>query len=279
MRAALTMLGLALLAGCPSPPTSSTPGNGGPPGGGAPGGPPDGGAGGPPDGGAGGPPGGNAGGPPGGGAGGPPGGAAAGAGGPPTPGGGIGEAVMRLDMPVRVEQADIEGGLTLSGTVQGDCPGTLVIDLMPPPAGPGPDAGAPPEEGGGPMGGPITRLEMSAAGAFSMKIPAGTTGAVAAVCDSDGDGLVGTGDLGSEAVELGEVTASRSGLVLTLTAASAPGGPPPDAEDSAPDGPPPDAGGAPEGGSPPPAAAGSAPDAVAPPGPAGSAPDEGTPAE
>lgn len=130
---------------------------------------------------------------------------------------------MRLDVPIQSVQADIVGGVTLSGVVTGECTGRLVIDLMPPPSGPPPEPGSQPDDGEESVGGPLTRLELDTVGAFSMKVPEGATGALAALCDADGDGVIGRDDLASEAVELDALAASVADLALALAPASDPG--------------------------------------------------------
>jgi len=218
MRRLLTVFFAVLLAGCPTPPKEGTPAGGGP-GAGGPGGPGRPGGGGP---GGGGP-----------GALGAPGAAPAGGGTPGTgPGSpGVvgspgGDVVMRLDVPVQTTQDDISDAVVVSGSVQGECAGALVLDVVPPPIGPPPEPGSQPPDGGDELFGPLTRAQLVGAGPFTMKVPRGASGALSAICDADGDGAVGRGDMVSEAVEFKDISTALDGVELRLAPAELPEGPP-----------------------------------------------------
>ena len=191
-------------------------------------------------------------------------------GGPETPGAfDLSLVTPRLTQD-EIRQADHR---TVSGSVEGECPGTLRIDVIPE------DAGVPPlpEDGasaGGPGGGtarpepvrPLTMLELTATGPFSLVVPAGSSGDLAVVCDADKDNLIKPdNDFLSERRALGVVETDLDGVILKLVPVMALG----------PSGG--SAGGQPGAGGPAGAAPGmgpAGPDGKGPPGPPASAPGQ-----
>ncbi len=248
------MLGLVCglaLTGCPiTPEVGTTSSGGGGPGGGA----------------------GPGGAPPGGGpAGGAPGEGPSGGG----PSGGGFELKLNQMVPQKTQEQIAAGDhVVVRGTVEGDCPGALRLDII------NRDRSASPA-------GPLSVVTPESTGAFSLVAPKGAQIAVGALCDADRDGLIkgGGGDMASAGADLGQLDADRDGVQLVLQAAGpggpggseggkggkggksgGPGGPPPD---GGPGGPPPDGG---PGGPPP---GGPPPDGVGGPPPAGDVPAGG----
>ena len=122
-------------------------------------------------------------------------------------------ALMRFDVPVQYAQDAISDPVSLSGVVDGDCSGRLVIDLLGQPKG---EPGDQPADGGDALDGPITRLELDGKATFTLKAPKGVSGAISASCDVNGDGAISKGDLISRPLELETLTADKAELTLKL---------------------------------------------------------------
>ena len=112
-------------------------------------------------------------------------------------------------------QEEVAAGdhFTVSGTVSGDCEGSIRIDVID-----GSLAGAPPSPDGK-VPGPLTTLTMEATGEFSAAVPKGKPINLSALCDNDKDGKISNGtDSLSLGAQLGEISADQDGVSLELNA-------------------------------------------------------------
>lgn len=170
---------------------------------------------------------GGAGGPPPGGAGAeaPPAGGPEGGGAPGAGGGAGGEFGLDSVVPEQTQEALAgAGAVTLSGTVTGDCPGKLRLDVL---ASPGVGEGVSPSAA--PPRGPLTIAPLAGPGAFSIRVPAGRGMMVTALCDADLDGFIKLEkDRGSRPVPVAALSADGGGVALALEEMGRlAGGPPP----------------------------------------------------
>ncbi|MDP6934793.1 MAG: hypothetical protein QGG40_17865, partial [Myxococcota bacterium] len=137
------------------------------------------------------------------------------------------ETVMDLGQAAAQKtQAEVKAGdhVTASGTVSGDCSGTVRVDVIEQGMGSftptGNGEGTPGTDGvKGPSGPakPLTTFELSGTGDFSVAIPKGANVMVSALCDSNGDGRIDPSmDALSRPAELGTLNADKTGLNLQL---------------------------------------------------------------
>jgi hypothetical protein len=120
---------------------------------------------------------------------------------------GVGEGDLLVLPPMR-KQEDIKGGahFSLSGTVSGGCDGKLRIDVL----------SQTPVSGEAGKVGPLTAVEMSEPGSFEVLVPEGDKVELSAICDADGDDRVGAGDSLSAPMAAAGLSATKSGIALTL---------------------------------------------------------------
>jgi hypothetical protein len=112
--------------------------------------------------------------------------------------------------------------VTISGEVQGDCPGNIRVDVIDTS-----NLGGPTE--GGELGGPITTLELDSSGNFQIAIPKGRSVNLTALCDGDKDEkITAESDKLSLGARLGVVDADTEGVTLVLEAIQPPKGGPPE---------------------------------------------------
>ena len=174
-----------------------------------------------------------------------------GAGGGPGAGGAGGEFGLDSVVPELTQEALAgAGAVTLSGTVSGECPGKLRLDVL---ASPGVGEGVSPSAA--PPRGPLTIAPLAGTGAFAIRVPAGRGMMLTALCDADLDGFIKLEkDRGSRPVPVAAMAADGGGVDIVLDEMSRlAGGPPPGGAGGPPPGgaggpPPGGAGGPPPGG-------------------------------
>jgi len=121
-------------------------------------------------------------------------------------------------MAARQSQDEIRSAgnyVTVSGNVTGECSGNIRIDVIESGQGAPPEPGAAGgDESGGPEG-PLTTLDLSAVGAFSVLVPSGSTVNFSALCDNNKDNKITAGDdLLSLGASLGSLTEDQTGVTL-----------------------------------------------------------------
>ena len=105
----------------------------------------------------------------------------------------------------------------VKGTVEGECEGRLRIEVL--------DAAAKPPPPGAKGGGPLSALDLSSSGAFSVLVPAGKTINLSAVCDTNNDGVInGLTDAVSAPGPGDGITGEKAGVTLTLVISGPPEG-------------------------------------------------------
>jgi hypothetical protein len=118
-----------------------------------------------------------------------------------------GEGDMRVVDPTH-SQEDIAGApnYEVSGRVVGDCAGDLRIDVL---------STRPLSDVAGDVG-PMTAVDLSSVGAFSVLVPEGESVELFAVCDANGDGVIRGGDSLSAPDNSEQIGSARDNVVLRL---------------------------------------------------------------
>ena len=118
---------------------------------------------------------------------------------------------MRYDlqtMKAQFSQEELKDGVTISGTVIGECNGFMRIDAT---------EQVEAAEEGKPLPGPVSSVNVSGGKEFSIKVPTTKIISLIAICDKDSDGMIKTGvDSMSMPVNLGKLSEDKGNLSVAL---------------------------------------------------------------